>query len=320
MSDVGAIFVLGSFVAANVAYVDHLPMPGESLAATGFSLEPGGKGFNVAIATRRLGAHVDGLLPIGNDLFADLAKAAVERAGLPATILRRYERPSGSGVGFVDREGENCLAVYAGANGAITRSDIVARRESIASAAVTFAQFEISDEPILEAFAIASSARRTTVLNPSPFRPIAPAIMAETSVLILNAVEARSCARDLGFALDQTENDKSYRAFADRLFAFGIKTVVVTRGALGALLFHANHSTEVHQAFPVEAIDTLGAGDAFAAGILVGLAQARPWTAIMRLACGCGALTASRRGVVDALPTLDDVSVLIGMEQKAHAI
>ena len=116
MDQTAPLFVLGSFVVACSAKVDHLPQPGESLRASAFTVEAGGKGFNVAVGAHRLGAKVDGIFAIGNDFFSQLASSTFAQAGLSSTMLRRFEAPTGSGIGFTDAQGENCLAVHPGAN------------------------------------------------------------------------------------------------------------------------------------------------------------------------------------------------------------
>ena len=63
----GPVFVLGNFVQACCWFVPRLPLPGESLAATGLHIEAGGKGLNVAIGLQRLGAQVSTLIGCGDD-------------------------------------------------------------------------------------------------------------------------------------------------------------------------------------------------------------------------------------------------------------
>jgi len=296
MESTASIFVVGSFVAASAAAVDRFPRPGESLAAHAFFLEAGGKGFNVAVAARRLGASVDGILPIGTDMLAGLAAPAMERARLPLTILQSFPGATGAGIGFIDRTGENCLAVYPGANAALSAREVGFRRGAIAEATVTMAQFEIGDEPIKAAFAVARTAGRITLLNPSPFRLPDREMLALTSVLVINAVEAEAFAASLAVNAD----DKAAVAYA--LMAQGPEIVVITLGGKGALLCRRGHGASPFGAFAVEAIDTLGAGDAFAAAIAVGLSEQRDWADIIRRACACGAMVAARRGVFDAFP------------------
>jgi ribokinase len=312
MNDAASVFVLGSFVAACSAKVTHLPQPGESLRAEAFTLEAGGKGLNLAMGTHRLGASVDGLLAVGSDLFAQLAEPALLRAGLPLTMLRRYDGPTGSGIGFTDAKGENCLAVYPGANLRLSAADVKAARPAISQAKLVLAQFEIADEPITEAFALARSSGTTTLLNPSPYRPIAPNILAHTTILVLNRVEAARVAATLGASqVGDTTSTDSLAALGMHLLDRGPESVIITLGADGALLCR-REAAPLHQpAFAVESIDTLGAGDAFSSGLAVGLIEGRPWEECLRRAASCGAVATQRLGVFDALPTRAELETFL---------
>jgi ribokinase len=303
MNDTAHIFVLGSFVAACSAKVPSLPRPGESLAAEAFTLEAGGKGLNLAIGARRLGANVDGILAIGDDLFSQLAEPALRRADLPITMLRRYDGPTGSGIGFTDAQGENCLAVYPGANLRLPAADVRAAGAALGKAKLVLAQFEIGDAPIAEAFALARAAGVMTLLNPSPYRAIDPDILAHTSLLVLNRVEAARVATVAGIGLNDGITPGAVSALAARLFDRGLEAVIVTLGSEG-LLACSGGDKPVHQpAFKVATVDTLGAGDAFSAGLAVSLVEGRPWDECLRRAAACGALATTRLGVFEALPT-----------------
>ncbi|WP_020179770.1 PfkB family carbohydrate kinase [Methylopila sp. M107] len=291
------VFVVGSFVAACSVKVDALPAPGETLAASDFRLEAGGKGFNLAVAARRLGAKVDGLLAIGDDTLGHLARPALDSADLPHSMLVPLEGPTGAGVGFIAADGETCLAVYAGANARLGARHAAARRAAIAGADLVLAQFETGDAPIAAAFSIAREGGRRTLLNPSPFRAACVDLLPWTSILCVNAVEAASLAASFGVA----DGDES---LAGAVLARGPEALVVTAGAAGATAYLRDAPFTVRQpAFPVTAIDTLGAGDAFAAGLAVALAEGAGWSEALRLAAACGALTTTAFGVFDALPT-----------------
>ena len=80
-----SIFVLGSFVVSCSAKVSRFPRPGESLAADIVTIEPGGKGLNLAVAARRLGAGVDGLLAVGDDIASAFAAPALAKFFTPGT-------------------------------------------------------------------------------------------------------------------------------------------------------------------------------------------------------------------------------------------
>ena len=301
------LFVVASFVVACSAHVERLPATGETLAARRLVVEPGGKGFNLAVAARRLGAAVDGVMAVGDDPFAALAGPALARAGLPGDMVRFCPGPTGGGVGFTDAAGLNCLAVALGANAALSADHVAERAGRLRASAVVLATFEVGDAPIRAAFRLAREAGRDTLLNPSPHRAVAPDLLADTTILVANASEAGALGAELGLAPGAPAG-----ALAGALLARGPRLVVLTRGEAGASAFTADGAVLHQEAFPVAAVDTLGCGDAFAAALAVALAQGRDLAAALRRACAAGALVAGRPGVLAALPGWAEVEGLAG--------
>lgn len=303
-----SIFVLGSFVIACSAKVSRFPRAGESLRAENVTVEPGGKGFNLALGARRLEVDVDGLLAVGDDLLSVFAPPALEKAGLPAGMLTLFPGRTGSGIGFTDGSGENCLAVDPGANLRLAAEHVHAASDQLGRAGLILAQFEIGDEPILAAFRLARAAQKHTMLNPSPFRPILPEIMAQTSILIVNAAEAGSLADSLGLRL-QTGFDAlaEHQPLAEAVLSHGPETLIVTLGAAGAAGYRKDGPSVFQPAFVVDPVDTLGAGDAFAAGLAAHLAKGMTFENALRHAAACGALATLGLGVFEHLPTLAEL-------------
>jgi ribokinase len=300
MHQTASLFVLGSFVVACSAKVTHLPRPGESLRAEAFTVEPGGKGFNLALGAHRLGAKVDGIFAIGNDLFSQLALSAFAQAGLAPAMLRRIGLTTGSGIGFTDAQGENCLAVYPGANGLLSGEDIRSVAQSVQGADLVLAQFEVGDEPILEAFALARGAGRRSLLNPSPYRAVDPRLLRTTSVLVLNKVEAAHMARAFGLTAEEADGMEQ---LAHALLDCGPELVVVTKGADGATAYQRGELPLHQSAFSIASIDSLGAGDAFTAGLAASFLAGHSLGESLVQAAACGAIVCQRIGVFDALPT-----------------
>ncbi|WP_244433736.1 ribokinase [Azospirillum sp. B506] len=299
------LFILGSFVIACSAKVDRFPLPGESLRAEAFTVEAGGKGLNLAIGARRLGMAVDGLFAVGDDLFGGLAEQALSAAGLSPTMIRRCIGRTGAGIGFTDHGGENCLAVFPGANRQLS-ADHVRAAAGLGRAALVLAQFEVDDAPIVEAFALARAAGVRTLLNPSPFRALPAGLLEHTDILVLNAVEAAQMARSLMPAPDtgaEADTAPAATALAQSLLGLGPDLVVITLGARGAVACRQGAAPLHQPAFPVVTVDTLGAGDAFTAGLAVGLVEGRPLEECLERAAACGAIVAERIGVSEALPT-----------------
>lgn len=293
-------FVLGSFVAAITLRVARLPIAGESVLADTLRIDPGGKGFNVAVGLARLGAATDGVIAIGDDRFGEMAGEALRRFGLPETMLIRCAKATGTGVGLIDAEGENLIAVHPGANLDLAPEHIARAADRIARAGSLLAQFEIGDAPIAAAFAAARPAGVRTLLNPSPYRPIPSAILTATDILIVNHAEAQRLARDLGGddAREGWQHD-----LAQRLFAQGVEALVVTEGRAGARVWRTGAEPLFQPAFAVASIDTVGAGDAFLAGLAVTLAEGADWTQALRAASACGAMATLGSGVLDHLPS-----------------
>jgi ribokinase len=311
-----SLFILGSFVVACSAKVDHLPRPGESLRASAFTVEAGGKGLNVALGAHRLGAKVMGIFAVGNDFFSQLASSAFTQAGLPSSMLRRFEAATGSGIGFTDTQGENCLAVHPGANLVLSAHEIRSVAPDVRGADLVVAQFETGDEPILEAFALARGAGRRTLLNPSPFRSVDPDILQHTSVLVLNRVEADEMARTYGLEVEQ-EGPRRHERLAVALLEQGLEIVVMTLGANGAVAYQRDAPSLHQPAFPIVVSDTLGAGDAFTAGLVEGLLTGRSLAESLRRAAACGAMVCRRTGVFDALPTASELETFLKVSGNA---
>jgi ribokinase len=312
-NDTMPVFVLGSFVVACSAKVSRFPRQGESLRAEALTVEAGGKGFNLMVGTRRLGANVDGLLAIGDDAFSQFAAPALARADLPPHMLHTYRAQTGSGIGFIDPSGDTCLAVHPGANLLLSAADVRAAADAVKRAKLVLAQFEIGDAPIIEAFALARAVGITTILNPSPFRMPCAEILSNTSIMVVNAVEAAALAEGLlaeGLDVDTRAVD-AFDRVAAAVLDRGPHLFIVTLGPQGALAFRPGHASLRQAAFAVEAIDTLGAGDAFAAGFAVSLLEARPLPECLRRAAASGALATRRLGVFDALPTRDELDAFL---------
>lgn len=309
------IFVVGSFVVACTVIVPRLPRAGESLNASAFLVEPGGKGFNLAVAAHRLGAAVDGVFAIGRDAFSELAVSAFRRSGLSVDMIRRYDTTTGAGVGFIDETGENCLAVHLGANALMSPADIEIVRGPIANSNLVMAPFEVPDAPILNAFTIARRAGKATLLNPSPYRTLDPRILEATSILVVNRIEAEQIGTDFVPVDDHATPLVAFDAWARCLMEQGPDTIVVTLGSEGAVAFQRGQAALHQPAIPVKTIDTIGAGDAFAAGLATAIVQKRSFDECLLRAAACGAVATCKFGAFDALPSAAELDSILSQNR-----
>ena len=297
------VFVVGSLVVACSARVARCPEAGESMEATGFIMEAGGKGFNVALAAHRLDVPVEGVFAAGDDSAGVFMRQAFAEQGLPSDLIRTVASATGAGVGLIQDDGENRIAVYPGANALLSVEHIRERAERLHSAGLVFAQFEAPDAPIGEAFQLARDAKVTTMLNPSPYRPIGTEILAATDILIVNEQEMAALASDRFWT-------GPYDGLAASLADIGVRTLVMTRGGRGALAWHCGARIE-QPGLAVEAIDSIGAGDAFAGAVIAALVTGESVAEALRWGCAAGALVVARLGLAKALPNQLDLQKML---------
>lgn len=300
-------YILGSYVNANCLYLTHLPNPGESLLADSLRVEHGGKGLNVAIAVHRLEGQVDTVLSVGFDAAADSVLQLLQDNGMATHGIFRVNAPSGFGVGFIDQHGNNFLAVYPGANALLSAAHIRQTQTFLCAAKMVYAQFEIPETAILTAFKQARQQGIRTFLNPSPWRSVNATLIQLTDILVLNEHEAAALFElPENGRLSPIEWQQALPQFAAQCQWQG-RLLVVTLAEQGCVAWAMDSVIDV-PAFNIALVDATGAGDAFNAGLMVALAAQKPLRQALTMACACGAWVASRAGVLQALPTLADIT------------
>jgi ribokinase len=225
------IVVIGSFVVGLTIRAPRTPVLGESLVGDSFDLGPGGKGTNQAIAAARLGARVNLLACLGDDIFADMALGLYRQEGIALDHIQHIPGIN-TGVGFVTLlpSGENSIIVDLGANQRMTPAHVEAAEPIIARSDIVMAQFEVPSETISRALELGRRHGAMTILNPAPARSVTPDLLAQVDLLTPNETETRLL---LGLSpADPTPTPE----LAERLLKLGVEQIVVTRGKEGALI------------------------------------------------------------------------------------
>lgn len=296
------VVVIGGLNMDLIVQVQRLPQPGETVAGDSLMRAPGGKGANQAVAAARLGADVTMVGRVGRDSFGRELKRSLRDEGVfDRAVHVSTERSTGAALIEVDEHGENSIAVATGANQEVLPADLP--RRAIRSADVVVAPLEVPLETVEAAFRLAHSAGVRTVLNVAPAQLVPAALLQLTNVVICNEHE-------LAVLLGRTVGLGSEAAAANDLRAFADQLVVVTLGERGALAISGDHVVEQH-AFPVPAVDSTGAGDAFVAGFVCGRWWSDGLEASLRLGCVAGALATTTPGAQPAMPRLAAVRALM---------
>ena len=257
MSHTPHIVVVGSANIDLVTYTDDFPRPGETIFGREFSLGFGGKGANQAAAARLCGADVSMVARVGDDLFGPATIENFRSLGINASrVLVTPGVSSGVAPIFVESSGQNRIWVVKGANDQLAPADIDAASGLLARADFIVLQLEIPLETVYYTLRFARRRGIRTILNPAPGQPLDLAAAGNADYVIPNETEAEALGGLPVRNLDEA------RSCAHRLLAAGLRRVIVTLGANGALCAGAEGDRHVPP-FQVATVDTTGAGDAF---------------------------------------------------------
>ncbi|MDE2580078.1 MAG: ribokinase [Rhodospirillales bacterium] len=308
------VLVIGSLNMDLVGRCDRLPLPGETIAGTGFATIPGGKGANQAVAAARLGARVFMAGCVGDDAFGASLRAGLAAAGVDTTHVATVPGPTGVALIAVDAAGANQIVVVPGANAA-TGPGLIDRALAAVPGApgILLLQHEIPPASVAHAVRAGRAAGWFVLLNPAPARPVPPAVMGGIDLIAPNESEAASL---LGAGL---RTPREAAAGARALVGAGAKAALITLGAAGAVYADAA-GVRTQAPIPVQAVDTTGAGDAFLGALASVLAAGGSVADGTGFATAAAALSVTRPGAQASLPTRDDVAAFIaraGFDFKA---
>lgn len=297
------VVVVGSLNMDLVARVARLPAAGETVPGSAFATVPGGKGANQAVAAARLGARTAMIGRVGDDAFGASLRAGLEEDGVDCRGLQTTAgTPSGVALIVVNDAGRNEIIVIAGANGLVAPADVDAAEAVLAGAQIVALQLEIPLETVEHTARRARALGASVVLNPSPVRPLPPALLRCVDYLVTNEIEAASLAG----APVATVADAI--AAGRRLRAQGAGTVLVTLGDAGAVI--VSPDGERHDAAPrVDAVDTTAAGDTFLGGMCAALVRGRTLPAAVAFGQAAAALCVTRPGARPSIPFAREVAV-----------
>jgi ribokinase len=286
MTSLVDVCVVGSANLDLVAGSSRIPAPGETVLGHSYAEHPGGKGLNQAVAAARSGASVRFVGAVGDDPAGNRLRQVLVDDGIDAGSLAVATEPTGRALIVVDDSGENSIVVVPGANATVTApSDVGAAR-------VVLCQLEVPIAAVAAALAAGRAAGATTILNPAPAAPLPAGVLAACDVLIPN------------------EHEVELLGGAAALLAAGCGAVVVTLGGAGVDVHTSGDLMHV-EPFPVDVVDTTGAGDAFCGSLAARLAAGDGLIDAVRWAAAAGALATTRHGAVPAQPTAAQIARLL---------
>lgn len=299
------IVVLGSINMDLVIRCARLPLPGQTVLADSSAEFCGGKGANQAVAAALAGADVTMIGAVGDDAFADRLLNNLRQHGIhDACVARRVDQSSGLAIISVEQQGQNSIVVVSGANASVSPADVRAAEAIIEGGDLLLVQLEIPLDTVLAGIDLAKRAGVKVVLDPAPAPSDVPPELLKVDVLCPNESEAAELTGSPVESLDD-----ACRA-AETLHHRGAEHVALTLGERGTLLF-SQGTSEIIPAYPIDAVDTTAAGDAFAGAFATRWSQTGNLQEAVRYANAAGALAASQHGAQASMANHQSIENLI---------
>lgn len=287
------ILNFGSMNLDYVYSVEHMVMPGETLASKKMDAFCGGKGLNQSIALAKAGASVYHAGMVGEDgqILIDIGK----EAGVHMEYVKMIPGRSGHAIIQVDSSGQNSILLNDGANGKITKEYVDEIMAYFHEGDMLLLQNEINmlDYIIDQAY----EKGMVISMNPSPYnQKLKECNFEKISVFLLNEIEAAQLT-------GEAEVERILKKMKEK---FPKTKMVLTLGENGSV-YQYGSERYVQKAFKTKAVDTTAAGDTFTGYFLSALADGMDVEKGLELAAKASAIAVSRKGASVSIPMKDEV-------------
>lgn len=287
------IINIGSMNLDHVYQMDHIVLPGETESSEKMEIFLGGKGMNQSIALAKAGAEVyqGGLIGQDGDCFLE----ACRKYGVHGDYIRKAPGATGHAIIQVDRNAQNSILLYGGANQKLTEAYVDEVLSHFGKGDLLLLQNEINLLPYIVERAYEKGLE--IALNPSPFNEKILALdLNKIGIFLLNEVEGEQLT-------GEKEPKKIIAAFRKKLPE---AKIVLTLGKNGAV--YADREHEYFQdIFKVRAVDTTAAGDTFTGYFLAGYAAGEPVQETLKISARASSIAVTRQGAVPSIPPREEV-------------
>lgn len=270
--------------------VDHFHKEGETVSSHSFFSEPGGKGYNQAVAAARLGAETSFIGAFGRDVNSHQCIEFLKNEGIIPLVAYK-DVPCACACILTDKDGENRVTVYGGAAALLDENDIEKFEDNIASSDILILQNEVPTSANKKAFEIAKAHGVYIIFNPAPAVDVDRALLLNADIITPNLHEA------------QTLFGEDYKkGMAEK----GVNRAVVTLGSNGAELLENGEWKHIAP-YKVKAVDTTGGGDCFNGALAVGMKLYEGLYEACDFAALAASVAVSRPHAVEAMPYISDI-------------
>ena len=302
----GHVVILGVFVADTAYRANRMPRLGETVLGNSFSLGPGGKGSNQAVAAGRLGVQVSMISRLGKDDFGKMALDTWAASGVTPFVEQSSDDYTGAAYVFIEESsGNNAIIIAPGAAAKISPKDLENQIDLISNADVFVTQLEQPVDAALKGLEIAKAAGIQTVLNPAPATDLPEELLSLCDYITPNETETEALT---GISVSTVSEAQEA---ADELHKMGVKTPIITLGEQGAFL-HGYGLINSFKTAPV--VETTGAGDAFNGGFAAALSEGQTPLKAVTFGCATAGISVTRAGTAPSMPSRSEVEKVLATQ------
>lgn len=298
------IITMGSINQDIFINAKEYPNYGDTVWVDSVNTQPGGKGANQAIALSRIGSQVRFIGAVGDDEQGkNMLKNLTDQKIDTTNIQIKENVNTGTFVVILDEQGENTMLGTVGANNKIKLDPITEIFNSV-NANYFLLQLETNEDAIMHALKIAKEKNINVILDPAPADGYKEAYLSYANIITPNKQEAEKIS---GIKITDKETALTAATIINKK---GVNTVILKLGELGSLIYTNEQSTFI-SSYKVKAINTVGAGDVFAAALTVYLNEGNQLVESVKFATAAAAIKVSKRETQNALPTKKEIKDFI---------
>lgn len=287
----GKIVVIGSINVDLVFTSDKRPQAGETVMGKTFSLIPGGKGANQAVAASKLGADTYMIACVGNDSNGEFSLKNLNDMGVNTRGVKIVDEVPTGLANIIVADNDNSIIVIPGANYAIGKDLIDENKNLILLAGMVLLQLEIPMEVVEYVVDICFENKVRVLVNPAPAAPLKKSLIDRATYITPNEHE-------LKLIFDNLDTDEVLKKYPNKL--------IVTMGSKG-VKYHDGKEIRVIPSNKVDVVDTTGAGDTFCGALAAALVRGDSIRDAIIFANKAAAFAVTKLGAQSGMPVLADL-------------
>lgn len=293
----GKIVVVGSINADMVFTSSIRPKAGETVLGESFSIIPGGKGANQAVAASKLGAESFMVGCVGEDSNGEFSIENFNKYNVNTDCIEVISDVPTGVANIVVAEEDNSIIVIPGSNYKITKDMIDKHKEVILSADIVLLQLEIPIEIVEYTAELCKKSNVKVLLNPAPAKKLSESLIENSTYITPNEHEIKII---LG-KKSEGEIDDLLKQYANK--------IIVTMGSKGVKYFDGE--IKIIPAFKINVVDTTGAGDTFCGSLAAALVNGKMIPDAISFANKAAALATTKLGAQSGMPTIEELNNLL---------